>query len=199
MNFYQIGPNRRSPAREKINFAKSSPIFTIEEWGVVAVIEQRGVDCRAIFEKLQKLNAVTQEGLVQTCAAVAVREWGQGARLRNALVKLAIDDGFLQYSWLVGVFLQHTNNAMAVYNSEIVTLQAASDERQAGEARLRASRNMRVSFGIAVGGAGGGAIGGGIGAAVGILGGPPGMAIGAGIGALLGGSAGGGIAHATSE
>jgi hypothetical protein len=171
----------------------------LKKQGIVATIEHRGVDCRAILVGLQKFDAVTQAALVGACASKAVREWGQGAQLQAALVDLATDDDFLQFSWLVGVFLQHVNNEIATYHSENVALQVANDNRLGGEANLRASRNIRLGVGIGVGGVGGGGIGGGIGAALGILGGPPGVAIGAGIGALIGGSVGGGIAHATSE
>ncbi|MDR0727443.1 MAG: hypothetical protein LBF26_00920 [Puniceicoccales bacterium] len=164
------------------------------ERGIVATLEQRGADCKMLFAAVQRLDSVTQEELVRTCATVAVREWGKGTQLRNALVQLAIDGEFAQYSWLVGVFLRHTNTAMEVYNSENVALQVANDHRLAGEAYDRAGLNVRVGGGVFAGSLSGGALG----SVVGIAGGPVGIAFGIGLGALFGGGAGGLVANATA-
>jgi hypothetical protein len=88
-------------------------VASLKTQGIVAMIGQRGADCRGILVGLQRFDSATQAILVGTCTTMAVREWGQGAQLRAALVDLAMDDNFVQFSWLIGTFLQCTNRGPA--------------------------------------------------------------------------------------
>jgi hypothetical protein len=115
------------------------------------------------------------------------------------LVKLAIDGEFFQYSWLVGVFLRHTNNAIESFHAQNVVLQAASDNMQAAAANERAALNGRVGRGVIVGGGVGGlGTAGMVGAFLGSVAGPAGVLIGGAVGGAVGGIGGGVIAHMTA-
>ncbi|MDR2436021.1 MAG: hypothetical protein LBD33_01770 [Puniceicoccales bacterium] len=120
-------------------------------------------------------------------------------RLRNALMGLAIDNEFSQYSWQVGVFLRYTNNAIESFCAQNVQLQAANDQMRAADANERTALNIRVGSGVFIGGGVGGlGAAGAVGLLLGSIVGPPGALIGGAIGGFVGGVGGGVVAHMTA-